>query len=856
MLNVNVNDNVNVNVNVNENVLFTVDYKKWFIAVNSRKWKNFGELRKFMLDHKNLECPHDCRIPVPSKDSEGVVHMVKPQPVTLYKPEVIESKNFDKQAEPQLKVEEKPTKKLNLFEKIKAARLKRKALAEHKEFIMVEDPKDISKKVKKVVDTTKKADEKIRKLILLLKSRVKDKKDRTLSSSCINAKLYDSFVVTPELLKTSGDAFKCHDFKDFDFFMNYEQMCKILPCTCGQAKSVILNDLPKAYFDDFQYYSACPRVMACCARRVLSQHNQPDKQFCNRFMTWFKETWGPKLIKSIEKNFKVDVIGWFKKLKTGNKQKEVLHMFNSRDDWDIQYAFYDPYYTGFVKGQTQRKGEKPRQIGNPSETSKAVGMPANSAIEEIMKDVYGDACGFGLSYQDRSDIFKRNFKGSKFVTLDVSGMDQSHNDVMKQAWYWFIDQICKLKADQIEKFTSIELFKTEMCKEFSRINYSTFIKNHPVKLFDLYLKDKMVSGSAYTSILNTFLMINYCYYVGHLLKAKILPHASGDDVLVFIPSYISDKEIRRAFYKVFSWPKNDKPHGNGLYLKYCIISDNPLDVKPCSTECFICPKCGPKLTRPFYKLLYNEFVSNKAHQLQIAGLDIASYRKMLWLADMAWAKGLDSAERMLDAIGVRSDRSMRDILHQVETLVPGKGKIIGKDNGIDLQKLVWDLYGGERRQVNCPKCSIGYERMLRYKYKLNFRRVNAMVNAILNHPKKGAMLLRRYLNFYEDYDSAQESAIPKELAKQILEEDQVLSNSKLSGKTYTRRHQVVPPLMMQHVFRSYMKAREKLELPCDERKLMKHYISVEVQSKPKPTIIQQIADLVNDLRKEPRYTSE
>jgi hypothetical protein len=544
-----------------------------------------------------------------------------------------------------------------------------------------------------------------------------------------------------------------------DLTDSYKEMIKKVPCTCGKACSVILNNLPKTYFDNFQFYANCPRVMMCCARRVLNQHNLPDRKLCNDFTSWFLKYKAPELSKSIKKHFKVDLIQWFADLKTKAKQEEVLRFVTHAGEFDYQFRRYYPIYSAFVKAETQLVGEKPRQIGCPSNSSKYVGMPANKAIEEILKDVYGDAFGLGRSYEDRAKIINKYHKTHFFATLDVSGMDQSHNDMIKQPWYWFIDEILRLKEDEIKKYANPDLFYAEYCKSVSAVSYDTVVHGKYEHLFTIFIRDKMVSGSAYTSVLNTFLMMNLCEYTGYLLKTKFVAHTSGDDVCVFIPNYISDMEARKAFYRVFSWPDFHEPHGCGLYLKYCVISHDVRDIKPCSTEVFCCPQCGVKVVRPLYKLFFNYFVSHKYYLLRNK-ISLMDYRRIVYQGDLAWANGLTIAEIFLRAIGRVSTKNLSELCNLILEVTKKDPKILVTQgelisvNRTFLNDFVYDTYAGKRVSINMPCCNKAYERMIFYKYRITRSMAYKIANAITLKPRIGAYWLSTLTARYNDYDEA------------------------------------------------------------------------------------------------------
>lgn len=283
----------------------------------------------------------------------------------------------------------------------------------------------------------------------------------------------------------------------------------------------------------------------------------------------------------------------------------------------------------------------------------------------------------------------------------------------------------------------------------------------------------MVSGSPYTSVLNTFLMMNLCEFAGSLINRQFVAHTSGDDVCVFIPSDVKDEKARWAFYKVFSWPDLHQPHGSGLYLKYCVISHDVRDIKPCSTECFVCSRCGVKVVRPLYKLFYNYFVSSKFYKLKDE-LDVKDYRKIIYEGDLAWANGLRIATILLSAIGKVSTATMSELADKILKVSKRPPKVLikaglsAKVTRSSLVDFVYDTYSGERISHNCPKCNEGYERMILYKYQINEAIAQRIANATFYHPYAAAYWLRSLTERYNLYDESGCQPPSMELKQQVL----------------------------------------------------------------------------------------
>jgi hypothetical protein len=310
----------------------------------------------------------------------------------------------------------------------------------------------------------------------------------------------------------------------------------------------------------------------------------------------------------------------------------------------------DLSYSAFGKEEFQHKGDKFRMICNPSGYHKYVAGNATKSIEVIFDKVFGGMFAVGRSYDYKEkyidDMMSLGY--NKWVTLDLSGFDQSHTEGTRKLWKSFIQDIMELCPDEIEKYTTLEEFYKVHCADYRQIKFAYQNGKERVPLWDIFIKDKLPSGSAFTSTLNTFVMIINVLYVRYLSGVDIIPHASGDDVLCHTTTEYSDYQINVAFYKVFQ-PKDFIGNwGNGLTLKYCAITTDINKIKPCSTEVYYCPNHGVKICRPFYKVVESINVSISYSKLFRTGMPKNLYKSAIKLGDKAWYHDLPLYEKLYD----------------------------------------------------------------------------------------------------------------------------------------------------------------------------------------------------------------
>jgi len=559
---------------------------------------------------------------------------------------------------------------------------------------------------------------------------------------CIDKENYDSFKFDNTYYENTKDTVtysKELKQKGFSLELDYDEMIKCLPCKCkSDGNACFLCPVQGEQVDNWIYYQQCPRNLAFSARRVLNRIESQVDQVNYDIFEYYNTNWRHRFRESIMNNFEINVEDWFNHLPSKEKQLEVKEIFDSyRFTHDIPLSMRTDCFSAFGKIEFQKKGDKFRLICNPSPYHKYICGPATHSIEEIMSDVLGGMFAIGKSYKDKEDYMNKmeELGYDKFITLDLSGFDQSHTESMSKIWNSFIDDIIELKYNEIAKYCDPEEFREMHCKRDRKVafNYVDFEQaNKPTKhLWTMTLKDKLCSGSCFTSTKNTLTMVMHCLYVGFLSNMDIRPHAAGDDVLCHTRSCYSDDQINEAFYKVFQ-PKN-KSHirwGNGLILKYCCVTTNPHFVKPCSTEVYKCPIHGYKIIRPFYKVSESIFASHKFKtKYKKMHLPIELYKFIIKQGDRAWFNNIYVYERLYNLfLNKKEHQKIKDKNMKIEKYIKGKKKLY-----IDLkpenkklyntfkisywQKLRSELLGEsyvvnrEHLAIECNMCQWGFDKM-------------------------------------------------------------------------------------------------------------------------------------------------
>jgi len=499
---------------------------------------------------------------------------------------------------------------------------------------------------------------------------------------CIDPKNYASFPC--DRLDESEDVIHYHDYVSslkFDIRDEYEDMIQKLPCTCKENHGMKINDVHGDAVDNWIYYQQCPRNLAFCTRRVLDRLPSEVPEVNEKIFQYYKQWWRPKIRDAIVKFFKIDYIEWYENIKTSGKQKEVQkYIYHVLNNEPVPDSEKDYSYDAFGKDEFQHIGDKFRMICNPSGYHKFVAGNATKSIEKIMSEVFGPMFAVGRSYEYKEgyidDMEDQGY--NKFITLDLSGFDQSHTEGTRKIWKSFIEDIIELVPDEIKKYTTPEEFYKVHCKDYRQIKFSSIINKKKVPLWDIFVKHKLPSGSAFTSTQNTLIMIINVLYCSYLSGVEIIPHASGDDVLCHSTTEYTDEEINKAFYSVFQPKDEPGPWGNGLILKYCAITTDINKIKPCSTEVFRCPYHGAKICRPFYKVVESINASNKYSQYIRNGMPLNLYKSVIKEGDKAWYKNLPLYECLYNNfLPVRKEMDTSQIQYYI-TVKPPKEFFTGK----------------------------------------------------------------------------------------------------------------------------------------------------------------------------------
>jgi len=209
----------------------------------------------------------------------------------------------------------------------------------------------------------------------------------------------------------------------------------------------------------------------------------------------------------------------------------------------------------------------------------------------------------GLSNKEKQKTIRKMLEYSNVITLDATSFDNCHNEFIKQIWFFFIQTVIDYKGDYIELFVTKKHFYAQFCKKRSKILYSfTERKRGKTKRTNycsVDIGDRLASGSVYTTLLNTMLMVSLIEYTGYLPNIQrpinYESSTSGDDANVKSPKERKPDLVCEDFYSVFCSNNEHFFSVSGVKLKVLLFSYNILDAVPCSLDCFNCAKCGPKL---------------------------------------------------------------------------------------------------------------------------------------------------------------------------------------------------------------------------------------------------------------------
>ena len=376
-------------------------------------------------------------------------------------------------------------------------------------------------------------------------------------------------------------------------------------------------------------YHICKINNYCAVKRQATEVTRPHPQMLKIFDRWFKNLFERELI-PILKNFSYNYQDWYNHLSTG-QQKEI-------DLVDKQNVKLNNTYTMFVKVEKQlyenKKAPKNRCICSPTADLKYVLGPVCFALESYMTKYLKGYCG-GKNWGQLETFYnEQHMRGNiKTVQLDGSGFDRTQAYEIKKIIDHRIYSYIKNKVTHVTQ----DIFSFYAFPEWRKIEVSYFEKNKIVHMGNIKVRGTTFSGSPDTTLMNTIKMIMYNRFVLEyfldLTTAQYGILCKGDDATIFLPYKISNSQIEKAYYTVFS-NKKTGVHGLGQIAKYLKIGEIT-DVDFCSTSTVYCSESqNYKIIRKLDRFLSLTPWSRKA--LHYSNNDLKIYLQSLYEGNLAW----------------------------------------------------------------------------------------------------------------------------------------------------------------------------------------------------------------------------
>jgi hypothetical protein len=566
-----------------------------------------------------------------------------------------------------------------------------------------------------------------------------------IRSLCVSKEMWESFKVPSiEQMIFFDMNIRYHNMEGVSIHDSYENVTTRLSkyCTCGKLAAVVLNGVDMKTVENINIYTQCPLLKLTCIKKVVSQMSLPDPMVCNEFFKFYKNKYHDKFLKAAEKFLYITPFALMCGIATLKKQLEILPYYRTKAGenklWQLDQLCN--HYKTHNKIEIQSVGDKVRQICNPETGDKFVGLLMEKSLTAMMYDVFGPRYGVGLSNVEKAKEIQLQLKNRQYVTLDVSGFDNSHNQYFRQPWDYLISEIAEKYPHRLDKYIYPHIVKQQMSKEKSLAEYYIKIGNKQVKYCTLNLGPRLASGSTYTTLINTFLMVLAIEFVGYILNDLLTTSStSGDDSAAMHDEKIKVDELVEAYYRVYGCKGNDFFNNLGIKLKYCIVSKDVEDLVPCSLDTFQCT-CGVHMVRHFFKYIRDTFVSEKYPKTMLQlDIPVSHFEQLVYTGEMSWAKGLRFAEAVLAPLNHNIDIQLI-----ASTIAEKYGKRLQKSNKADsiylskyfdlknidmkdqataackiLTVLKGEKYVKIRQASYCKNCSDAYDKYLQKKYGIN-----------------------------------------------------------------------------------------------------------------------------------------
>jgi hypothetical protein len=640
---------------------------------------------------------------------------------------------------------------------------------------------------------------------IIAKQTVQDIPRRGIRHLCVDRELWNSFKVpSREVMKFYDlDIQYIHKIRDASIDDDYDTIIEKLGdlCTCGKEAATILNGVDIKLLNNINVYTQCPLLKITCIRKVVSQISLPDPMVANDFFRFYKNKYHDKFMKAAEKFFYITPKAMIESINVLKKQLEMVPFYDGNKIWMLEELKNS--YKHHNKIEIQEIHDKIRQICNPEIADKFIGMLLEKSLTAMMYDVFGPRYGVGLSNVEKAKEIELQLKNRKYVTLDVSGFDNSHNRYFRQPWDYLISELADKYSHRLTSFMYPSIMKQQMCKKDSQVYYYIKYGKKQVLYAKLSLGPRLASGSTYTTLINTFLMVLAIEYVGYKLNdTQTTSSTSGDDSAAMHSENLTDEQIVEGYFSVYGCKEIDFFNNLGIKLKYCIISNKVEDLVPCSLDTFRC-KCGVHMVRHFFKYIRDTFVSEKyISKMMALNIPIKYFEQLIYQGEMAWAKGLKFVEKVMAPLnhGISMDTISNYITEVYKKRLETSHKITseylnkvynithmeaGESQSEKAAKIIAILkdekYVKFRVGQYCKECSDSYNRYLRTKYGIDpYNLIGFLEDKSTHYEYINNILVERDNRYIPEY-------IIRE-AKKFYENRQALINKKNTPEIIKRTY--------------------------------------------------------------------
>jgi len=451
---------------------------------------------------------------------------------------------------------------------------------------------------------------------------------------CVSSKTYSDIV---------GKLANIVDWK-LDIPFNLPEK-EYLDMACGRTSYGLKKIMPIiAQVNPVTIYHDCVANNYTSMRRDCIALPVPHQDILERFNKYTARIFEQE-IKPLIENFEYSVNAYYNHLDTKQQKR-----------WDAvdKDKLYKRVYGNFCKLEKQEvtselKNPKNRNIASPNEEYKYVMGPVVYRLEQIFKKNF-KGYSSGRNWSEREIIMNLRHKAgfNKLVQGDGSGFDRTQYLELKKACEFRIYQYlaeagCVYHVDEA-------VFRAQALA--GTITYNVRQMNKNGKFIDVMLLGRVTktgtvqSGNCDTTFGNTLRMALYNRFIAEELleldRDSYDLDCAGDDFALFLPTFVDNDDIRKAYYTVFrpliKGEDDTIKHGLGQVLKYLKIGDiETCDF--CSTETFYSPTTGSyKIIRKIDRFLTLTPWSRKA--LQMSARDQKLYMSSLAQSNELWIGNL------------------------------------------------------------------------------------------------------------------------------------------------------------------------------------------------------------------------